>query len=740
MATTYAEIAQKLATKKGQVEEELKTTTEPTKKATLKLLLQKITAALRKLKDSQKMHPEAEDPMAQMQGQQGQQQMPQQMPMPQQQMAQQQVPQQQMPMPQPGMQPGMPQQMQQGMQQGMQQPMGYAQTGGYLPKFQSSAVRTGADNPSNLTPYEQISMDYGSENYGSDYEATTGRTIEKETDYYDGTLEEEGWVGFPEKTYLKPPKFLTNENVSRNFYQDQTERGKYDDKYYKDYDEAMKIYEENYQGESNDLDWRDLMYDYDDDIGNYFEKIKYDKEGNPKKLVQRKNKAASKLYPFDLKLSKPVAKWKKKKKGGEKYTVYEDTEGYTGKTTGETDYDLPQLPEYFSGGDLDWGSIAKETAKGSGMGFMAAGPYGLLAGLGTGGAEIYNQFMTGEAGEAQTELDETAAKQEEVQKDKYKALTRFIKPAEPTDPFYTASLPRGKSWQSIEGGKVAPNRKTPFYQESNTNLPMYDLAAWNALDNEEENNKKPPLTPAEKQERADKRRGNLSDMLYMIQKYGPVAGNIMMGTGEKDYYPGFYAPQAPLNLDPARNLLGEAGAAFRQAGKYDPRASISAAANARDRGIYNAQNTASPSTALALQNQVTGDHADRLSNIYGDAHNKNAAAKFQEGQGLAGLGQVEAQLAGRENQWMQDAYGRGTTEDANVWNQRALLDALGRQFLQQGVMDISKGAQTDKLMAGKQYNDLIKSGLLGSMFPNYSYDKDNPLGGIGFNDYAKGST
>jgi len=727
MATTYAEIAQKLATKKGQVEEELKTTTEPTKKATLKLLLQKITAALQKLKDSQKMHPEAEDPMAQMQGQQGQQQMPQQMPMPQQQMAQQQVPQQQMLMPQPGMQPGMPQQM----QQGMQQPMGYAQTGGYLPQFQSP--NTGIQDTPRDIPIEEIKKGLA-----------TG----------EGVPEEES-IGLPETYRYKPEKRSTLSEIATVLGSAALGSG--------------AGYLLGTSREKNQL--KNLKSNYAQELDKYNTKkanVPYYSGNHPLTSAGPWAYTAHTHTPYQPFISEKdyIKAWEEpfKKRSAIAGAVLGTGVGLPlnsflnqrrKKKIKEREEEMKKwgsdgvfeyggdLPEYFSGGDLDWGSVGKATLKGAGAGLMAAGPWGLLTGLVTGGADIATQFMTGEAGEAQTKLDEAAAKQEEVQKGKYKALTRFIKPAKPTDPFYTASLPRGKSWQSIEGGKIAPNRKTPFYQESNTDLPMYDLQAWNALDNnaldnEEENNKKPPLTPAEKQERAGKRRKNLSDILYMIQKYGPVAGNMIMGTGEKDYYPGFYTPQAPLNFDPARNLLGESAEAFRQAGKYDPRASLSAAANARDRGIYNAQNTASPSTALALQNEVTGNYADRISRIYADAGNKNRAAKIDEGQGLAGLGQVEAGLAGRENQWMQDAYGLATTEQSNVWNQRALLDALGRQFLQQGIMDISKGAQTDKLMAGKQYNDLIKSGLLESMFRNYSYDKDNPLGGIGFNDYASG--
>jgi len=679
MATTYAEIAQKLATKKGQAEEELKTTNEPTKKASLKLLIQKITAALQKLKDSQKMHPEAEDPTAQMQG--GQQQMPQQMPMPQQQMAQQQVPQQQMPMPQPGM------------QQQMQQPMGYAKTGGHLPQYQSTRHGLPYDH---LSPYENISMDFHAQNYG-DY----GKNIHEVSE------------GKSKSSLLRRKEPNTKRKTAK-FYWDLNNDF---------YDDAL------------------TSEDY-----SIYEKVKYDKDGNPKKIKQRKWDYTGDNIPWDVKKGKTIAKWKKKRSGREKYTVYDDTEGYTEKITGS-------LPKYFSGGDVDWGEFATET----GQGALQGAPGGIWGALGMaaikGGSNLYSQYTIGGAKEEQEKLNETAAKEEEAQKDKYKALTQFIKPAEPTDPFYTASLPKGKSWQSIESGNFAPalgssSFKTPFYQSSSGNLPDPDpdmtIYDYKAAEKEAQKggkkknkNKKPPLTPAEKAERDAKRTGQLEEFLYMMQKYGPVFGNLAMAQ-DKDKYPGFYTPTAPLNYDTTREYMGEAADAFREGSMYNPRNALTAAAHAKDAGIYNAQNAASPSVALALQNKVTGDHADRLGGIYADADNINASRAMNKGQGLAQIGQLEAGLAGQEYERLQNAYGLGTKEQANVWNQGALLDATQRQFYQQALMDQSKGAQTDKLMAGKEYNDLIRAGLLGSMFPNYSYDANNPLGGISFTDYASG--
>lgn len=93
MATTYAEVADKLTKKLGELEETLKTSTEPTEINSSKRMVTRVKQALELLKISQQNHPEAESPEGQG--------MQQQMPMPQQQ----------------GMMP---------------------QQGGYLPQYQSS--------------------------------------------------------------------------------------------------------------------------------------------------------------------------------------------------------------------------------------------------------------------------------------------------------------------------------------------------------------------------------------------------------------------------------------------------------------------------------------------------------------------------------------------------------------------------------------------------------------------------
>ena len=139
MATTYAEVADKLTKKLGELEETLKTSTEPTEIESAKRMTERVQQALQLLKISQQNHPEAESPEGQgMQQGMEQQMMPQQGGMPQgqpspEEMAMMQQ-QQQMPMPQ-------------------QQGMSPYQSGGYLPSYQNARHNLPmADIYANRTP------------------------------------------------------------------------------------------------------------------------------------------------------------------------------------------------------------------------------------------------------------------------------------------------------------------------------------------------------------------------------------------------------------------------------------------------------------------------------------------------------------------------------------------------------------------------------------------------------------
>ena len=215
-------------------------------------------------------------------------------------------------------------------------------------------------------------------------------------------------------------------------------------------------------------------------------------------------------------------------------------------------------------------------------------------------------------------------------------------------------------------------------------------------------------------------RSRMQDPALSALGLAPTLGNLYMAAQKRDYYPGFYPKQAPMDFGQTESLLGEARDRMSEGPMYNPRPELVKAEQARKAQMANAQN-ASGSARFALQNMAEGQKSARTSQILGHAQNVNAQNERAKAQGLMGLAGAYGNLTTQRYGAQQRALDAINAEQRRKWDLDARTDATSRAFAGAGLSQLGQWAQLQQQM-GNQYDvDSERSKLLGSMYSNYGY-------------------
>lgn len=215
-------------------------------------------------------------------------------------------------------------------------------------------------------------------------------------------------------------------------------------------------------------------------------------------------------------------------------------------------------------------------------------------------------------------------------------------------------------------------------------------------------------------------RSRMQDPALSALGLAPTLGNLYMAGQKRDYYPGFYPKQAPMDFGQTESLLGEARDRMSEGPMYNPRPELVKAEQARKAQMANAQN-ASGSARFALQNMAEGQKSARTSQILGHAQNVNAQNERAKAQGLMGLAGAYGNLTTQRYGAQQRALDAINAEQKQKWDLDARTDATSRAFAGAGLSQLGQWAQLQQQM-GNQYDvDSERSKLLGSMYSNYGY-------------------
>lgn len=216
-------------------------------------------------------------------------------------------------------------------------------------------------------------------------------------------------------------------------------------------------------------------------------------------------------------------------------------------------------------------------------------------------------------------------------------------------------------------------------------------------------------------------RRNLNNM-YSMMGLAPVLGNLWMGAQEKDYYPGYYSPQAPLDLGESEALLAKAEGAIDTPRFYDPREELVRAKQRESVRMRNAEN-AQGSARFALQNMATSKLADETGDILTKTQNINQgwndpSRRAQQYLGLAGAyGNLESKRHGA----LQRGYDARTDELRRKWDLDARTDAVSRGYTGAGLSQMSQWAQIQQQMSNQQDMDELRTNQLAAMYGNYDW-------------------